>query len=172
MRGATLFVFCCVLHALIRRARQNPLDAGKDSQATTADPAGEKLRAETIENWGGKRESNPQPSEPQSGALPVELFPPPPSDYSNYRGSRGATEYSRWHWSMQVCDGVLRDLAAPDANVFESQRAQASGIEQILGIDNDRPLEQVLDAVEIQGAKFRPARAHHQGIGTFGCGVS
>src|ERR1700724_1650339 len=26
--------------------------------------------------WGGKRESNPQPSEPQSGALPVELFPP------------------------------------------------------------------------------------------------
>jgi hypothetical protein len=27
--------------------------------------------------WGGKRESNPQPSEPQSGALPVELFPPP-----------------------------------------------------------------------------------------------
>jgi hypothetical protein len=33
-------------------------------------------------NWGGKRESNPQPSEPQSGALPVELFPPQPSDYS------------------------------------------------------------------------------------------
>jgi hypothetical protein len=29
------------------------------------------------EFWGGKRESNPQPSEPQSGALPVELFPPP-----------------------------------------------------------------------------------------------
>src|SRR5216683_4341312 len=28
-------------------------------------------------SWGGKRESNPQPSEPQSGALPVELFPPP-----------------------------------------------------------------------------------------------
>ena len=26
--------------------------------------------------WGGKRESNPQPPEPQSGALPVELFPP------------------------------------------------------------------------------------------------
>src|ERR1700724_2037615 len=30
-----------------------------------------------LEVWGGKRESNPQPSEPQSGALPVELFPPP-----------------------------------------------------------------------------------------------
>ena len=31
----------------------------------------------TLKFWGGKRESNPQPSEPQSGALPVELFPPP-----------------------------------------------------------------------------------------------
>ena len=30
----------------------------------------------SAKNWGGKRESNPQPSEPQSGALPVELFPP------------------------------------------------------------------------------------------------
>jgi hypothetical protein len=29
-----------------------------------------------LKAWGGKRESNPQPSEPQSGALPVELFPP------------------------------------------------------------------------------------------------
>jgi hypothetical protein len=29
-----------------------------------------------LRNWGGKRESNPQPPEPQSGALPVELFPP------------------------------------------------------------------------------------------------
>src|SRR5258708_7441047 len=34
--------------------------------------------------WGGKRESNPQPSEPQSGALPVELFPPQLFDYSNF----------------------------------------------------------------------------------------
>ena len=34
-------------------------------------------------NWGGKRESNPQPSEPQSGALPVELFPPQEIHYSN-----------------------------------------------------------------------------------------
>jgi hypothetical protein len=33
--------------------------------------------------WGGKRESNPQPPEPQSGALPVELFPPQLFDYSN-----------------------------------------------------------------------------------------
>ena len=32
--------------------------------------------------WGGKRESNPQPPEPQSGALPVELFPPQKTHYS------------------------------------------------------------------------------------------
>jgi hypothetical protein len=56
-------------------------------------------------NWGGKRESNPQPSEPQSGALPVELFPPQLSDYSNWisgtdrargRGLRIYTSEPRW----------------------------------------------------------------------------
>src|SRR5271156_6129815 len=26
--------------------------------------------------WGGRRELNPQPSEPQSDALPIELLPP------------------------------------------------------------------------------------------------
>ena len=36
--------------------------------------------------WGGKRESNPQPPEPQSGALPVELFPPQETNYSNCGG--------------------------------------------------------------------------------------
>ena len=29
-----------------------------------------------LEGWGGRRESNPQRPEPQSGALPVELLPP------------------------------------------------------------------------------------------------
>src|SRR6266550_1690640 len=38
--------------------------------------------------WGGKRESNPQPPEPQSGALPVELFPPQELHYSNLAGRR------------------------------------------------------------------------------------
>jgi hypothetical protein len=33
--------------------------------------------------WGGKRDLNPQRPEPQSGALPIELFPPQISDYSN-----------------------------------------------------------------------------------------
>src|SRR5579864_3176473 len=29
-----------------------------------------------FKDWGGRRESNPQRPEPQSGALPVELLPP------------------------------------------------------------------------------------------------
>ncbi len=33
--------------------------------------------------WGGRRESNPQRPEPQSGALPVELLPPRTCDYNN-----------------------------------------------------------------------------------------
>src|SRR5438067_6745689 len=33
-------------------------------------------RSKRLKRWGGRRESNPQPSEPQSGALPVELLPP------------------------------------------------------------------------------------------------
>ena len=38
--------------------------------------------------WGGKRDSNPQPPEPQSGALPVELFPPQELHYSNWPGRK------------------------------------------------------------------------------------
>ncbi len=42
--------------------------------------------------WGGRRESNPQRPEPQSGALPVELLPPYPDDYSN----RGQQWLAKW----------------------------------------------------------------------------
>ena len=45
-----------------------------------SDPAGD-LRDAVIAVlrrvfWGGRRELNPQPSEPQSDALPIELLPP------------------------------------------------------------------------------------------------
>ena len=51
--------------------------------------------------WGGKRESNPQPPEPQSGALPVELFPPQDINYS--KGCRWPGQALRsvggvWFW--------------------------------------------------------------------------
>ena len=64
-------------------------------------------------NWGGKRESNPQPSEPQSGALPVELFPPQLSHYSNWtslgnRKAEGRLEISdiRCQISSDYSDGL------------------------------------------------------------------
>ncbi len=34
------------------------------------------MASKPLKNWGGRRESNPQQPEPQSGALPVELLPP------------------------------------------------------------------------------------------------
>src|ERR1017187_4011735 len=33
-------------------------------------------KANSLKHWGGRRELNPQPSEPQSDALPIELLPP------------------------------------------------------------------------------------------------
>jgi hypothetical protein len=45
------------------------------------------------EIWGGRRESNPQQPEPQSGALPVELLPPQPDDYNNFAGVIGSVIY-------------------------------------------------------------------------------
>src|SRR5258707_11466099 len=54
--------------------------------------------------WGGKRESNPQPPEPQSGALPVELFPPQELHYSNWRRERapGRREEQSRRWSSRA----------------------------------------------------------------------
>ena len=62
-------------------------------------------------------------------------------------------------------------LDAAYADVLESQSAQASGIEQVLGIDDDGLFQEMLDPVEVEGAKFGPARAHHQRVGALGSGV-
>ena len=62
-------------------------------------------------------------------------------------------------------------LPAAYAYIFESQGAQAGGVEQVLGVDNDGLFEQVLDLLEIQGAELGPAGADHQCVGTFGSGV-
>ena len=53
--------------------------------------------------WGGRRESNPQRPEPQSGALPVELLPPYPIDYSNLARVKSERDAPRpggfsWLW--------------------------------------------------------------------------
>src|SRR5579862_3947270 len=53
-----------------------------------------------------------------------------------------------------------------DADVFEAQGAQAAGIQKILGIDDHRLLQQMLDAVEVKGAEFRPAGTNDQSVGS------
>jgi len=69
---------------------------------------------------------------------------------------------------MQEGDaGILlskKNSDAPYANILESQRAQAGGIEQVLGIYNEWFFEQLLDTVEIESAEFGPAGANDQGV--------
>src|SRR5207248_10200274 len=58
-------------------------------QSSSARPGqSERLSLHERKKWGGKRESNPQPPEPQSGALPVELFPPQEPNYSKQGGGK------------------------------------------------------------------------------------
>ena len=56
---------------------------------------------------------------------------------------------------------VIRGLRL---QVLESHGTQADGVEQVFCIHNQGTVEQVLDAVEIETAKFRPTGADHQRI--------
>ncbi len=51
-------------------------------------------------------------------------------------------------------------LHAADPDILESQRAQAGGVQEVLGIDDYRLPQQVLDLVEVERAEFGPARAN------------
>ncbi len=62
----------------------------------------------------------------------------------------------------------LRLSSPPDADVFETHRPQPRRIEQIFGIDDERFLQQALDAVEIKCAELRPTRAYNQSVHAFG----
>ena len=68
----------------------------------------------------------------------------------------------------QTRNSAKAHLDAPDADILESQRAQARGVEQVLSVDNERFLEQLLDPVEIESAKFGPAGADDQGVRSLG----
>ena len=59
---------------------------------------------------------------------------------------------------------VRGPISASHAYVLESQRSQARRVEQVLGIDDDGLLQQVLDAVEVEGTEFRPAGADDQSV--------
>ena len=81
-----------------------------------------------FEMWGGRRELNPQRPEPQSGALPIELLPPYPVDYSNW--VEKLSERLSGKESVPKKEEKLRarlhsGLGSPDAHVFESHGAQA-----------------------------------------------
>ena len=62
-------------------------------------------------------------------------------------------------------------LPTPDADILKSQRAQAGGVEQVLCVHDERLLQQMLDAVEIECAKFGPACADNQRVRAFGHGI-
>ena len=68
------------------------------------------------EFWGGRRESNPQRPEPQSGALPVELLPPRlaiitsgEADWLQQSVSRGLIEESAERFTR----GLRRHIRIP-----------------------------------------------------------
>src|SRR2546425_121859 len=63
------------------------------------------------------------------------------------------------------------ELAAADADVLESHGPQTNRVEQVLGVYNERTLQQVFDAIEVEPAELRPARAHHQGVHALGGSV-
>jgi hypothetical protein len=77
-----------MLYPVELRGHEDGCRASLDQTAEGGCPYMGLVATENI--WGGRRESNPQQPEPQSGALPVELLPPQPFDYNNLAGSRGA----------------------------------------------------------------------------------
>ena len=80
-----------------------------------------------LKNWGGRRESNPQQPEPQSGALPVELLPPDVSIITCFRVSQSQDHEltKTFHHLKPSAQGKLNTLE-PIAN-----NATISGIEAL-----------------------------------------
>ncbi len=68
----------------------------------------------------------------------------------------------------QLAERILRlrlPLHPADADVFEAERAQTCGIEQVLGVDDHRLSQQIFNAVEVESAELRPSRTDHQCVG-------
>ena len=68
--------------------------------------------------------------------------------------------------SYMYCEGL--ELAAAYADVLEAEGAEAGGVQQVLGVNDDGVFEEMLDAIEIKSAELGPAGANHQGIRAFG----
>src|SRR5580704_483293 len=72
--------------------------------------------------WGGRRELNPQPSEPQSDALPIELLPPQRTIIAIATGL-GLNHYSDYRHSTTV---VLRPCTGTPWRADATSRADSS----------------------------------------------
>src|SRR5260370_21289705 len=92
----------------------------------------------SLKHWGGRRELNPQPSEPQSDALPIELLPPQTLIVQTT--------------IITTAAGLVVSLArlkSSHAHVLESHGAQAGRGERIFGGDEEWGVHQVGDLGEI-----------------------
>ncbi len=114
----------------------------------------------SLKHWGGRRELNPQPSEPQSDALPIELLPPQTLTVQNMIVQTTIVQTM----IITTAAGLLLSLArlrSSHAHVLESHGAQARRVEQVLGVYDDRAFHQVADLGEIQRPELRPAGGDH-----------
>src|SRR5690349_21428692 len=75
--------------------------------------------------------------------------------------------------SRLLASGVEEEfLFATDTGVLVAHRSEFGSVQEILGINDYRLLEEALDFSEIQGTELRPARTHNQRIGAFRSRVS
>src|SRR6201987_6300384 len=59
-------------------------------------------------------------------------------------------------------------LAAPNSHVLKTHGAKSHGVEQVLRIHDHRLLEETLDFLKVERAKFGPSRTDDQRIDAFG----
>jgi hypothetical protein len=94
-----------------------------------------------LEEWGGKRESNPQPPEPQSGALPVELFPPQPEDYNN----SARAQFPAQRYRRMICrSNTSADAASNPRIIFRAVRKRpcfSGGTDDAIASSTSNPIQ-------------------------------
>lgn len=69
------------------------------------------------------------------------------------------------NWSVVSVGSELWFLISPDAHIIEAALADVPGAVDVAQIDDDRALEQLLDAIEVERAESVPFRHDRQGVG-------
>ena len=120
-----------------------------------------------------------------AGGLSIESLPVTRrSLLAAHCSSLGAWSFraSRWQHDRSASWSVTEDeserlelcreaLDSADTDVLKSHSAEADGVENVFGVHDQRPAEEGFDLAEIEGAKFRPARANDQRFSSLGRGV-